>query len=597
MLLPRTSVILRWIAIFALAVVVRTWQLGELPSGLHQDESWFAYNAYLMLEDGVNIYGERWPLTVDMWGDNVSAIHSYVLMPWIAIFGPSITVYRWGIVFWSLITMALAAFFMFRLTKREPIAWLTAALFAASPWNMVMSRASSSVIIDTAVLMVGLIWLYELAQWVIKQPVLSKWGQKQWLILVAGSLGLYGWTLFNYIVYFTSRLLIPPMYVVVLLVVAFMHRKITKPLLALFLIIVAYLIFPFAVFLNTPYARGRYSETAVIASEKVKAEVFNHITKSGQAGLHPTVTYVLFNTGTLSLRELTQNYVSFFSPSVLMFHNGPPKRYYVPQGVSVTAVEYVAFFIAFAAWLMMSDTTPLRRRWRWTAVLAVALTVVAALPTALTADDFPNMQRGVIMTPFWQMTAAMGLWWLWLILIQQSWWKALPKNLSTFGRRYSIFLVIIGLLYLTQLTHFAVGYFAIMKYDEPLHRSRAAEQLAYWINENAHDASILSDHVEAAFLFPLLFKPESIFKYEVSKDHASFFKSDVLRIGNRTYVRDLCASPLLYSEQPDYYIFFTLHDECKPAQSLGLEKVFSAQYDSGDEGFGVYRRVKPIFDI
>lgn len=586
---PRTSVMLRWIVIFLIALLLRTWQLGEFPSGLHQDESWFAYNAYLMLEDGVNIYGHRWPLTVDMWGDNVSAIHSYVLMPWIALFGPSIAVFRWGIVFWSLVSMVLAAVFVYRITKREQIAWLTAALFAFSPWNIVMSRASSSVIIDTAVLLVGLIWLYELAQWVITRPALSKWTRRDWTILVGGAVGLYGWTMFNYVVYFTSRLLIPPMYLVLLAVVALINKKISKPLVALSLVVVAYLLFPFAVFLNTPYARGRYAETAVIANEKVKAEIFNHISKSGQAGLHPKVTYVLFNTGTLSARELAINYIGLLSPSVLLFQNGPPIRYHVPQGVSVTGVEYLALLLALGAWVFIKDTTPLRRRWRWAGALFVALTVIAALPSALTADDFPNLQRGVIMTPFWQMAAAMGLWWLWLMWRQQEWWRSVPKKIAQVGRRYSVLLFVAGLVSLIQLIPFSVGYFAIMKYDQPIHRSRAAEVLAYWINDNAHDARIISDHVEAAFLFPYIFKPESIFEYEVSKTGPSFFKSDVVRIGNRTYVRELCSSPLLRSEEVDYYIFFTLHEQCKQAEQMGLEKVFSAPYDSGDEGFAVYR--------
>jgi hypothetical protein len=73
--------------IIGVALLVRVLQLQNIPSGLHHDEVWFAYNAFLLAEQGTNLYNEKFPLTVDMWGEHVSAAHSYWAVPFISLFG------------------------------------------------------------------------------------------------------------------------------------------------------------------------------------------------------------------------------------------------------------------------------------------------------------------------------------------------------------------------------------------------------------------------------------------------------------------------------------------------------------------------------
>jgi hypothetical protein len=106
----------------------------------------------LLLKTGSNIYGEKWPLTVDMWGDHVSAIHSYLLVPFIAIFGSQVFAYRFGIILAGFIAAGLALWWLYQQTKNKLLVCMAAALWAISPWSIVMSRASSSVVIDSMVL-------------------------------------------------------------------------------------------------------------------------------------------------------------------------------------------------------------------------------------------------------------------------------------------------------------------------------------------------------------------------------------------------------------------------------------------------------------
>lgn len=563
--------------IFFLAAMLRWWQLAQYPTGFHQDELWFAYNGMLLKDIGTNIYGERWPLSVDMWGDHVSASHSYAAIPFFWLLGVNEFAFRSVTVVFSLLTLLGGSLLIWQLTKRKVVVLVFALLFAISPWNLVMTRASSTVIIDTFVLVILLNWWLFFLRWVGRQSALAA----QWQKVVAGSLVAYVLTIVAYFTYFTSRLLIPAFLMGISLIVFFEFRKKWQRFAILTSVMVgAYLVFPFFTFLQTPYALGRFKETTIVNSQTVQGRLFQYIARSGQAGLPPWLTRVLYNKVTVNAEAIAQQTLGLLSPSTLLFQTSPPARYHVPGGSALSYLEYFAILAALGiVFFQSSKKSPHTKI--VTAVL-LGLTVFAVIPSALTEDDFPNMQRAVLMTPFVQMVAAVGIVELW------SQWRGI---LPTSVRKSTTLFAFIILASLPTFTYFLVGYFAQARFERPHFRGRAAEELGRWINANAHDVPMAIDNVEGTFLYPYFYNQENILNEEIVKEGKYFLSNQQFSIGHRTFVKGLCTHEEMYKEKYQYIILYTFQKEPCPLPKNTFQSVYEAKYDDGNVGFTVYQRL------
>lgn len=592
-----------WLVAGLLVTIVgllgRFWQLARFPAGLHQDEAWFAYNAWLLLKNGANIYGEKWPLTVDMWGDHVSAIHSYVLIPFIALLGTNTAAFRTGIITAGVLAAVVVGWWLYRQTRNALLVLLMAVMVALSPWAIVMSRASSSVMIDSLVLAVMVLVFSQVVSRAAESGLQNRTDRTRlWL----GMTGVYLITIICYITYFTSRLLIPPYIVGLGLYHWWQYRwQWRSPLTAaIAVLLTAYLLFPFGYFLRTPYAMGRYQETAIIGSDTVTAALTAHIAQSGQAGLPIWATRLRYNKVTENLGAFWKQYVGLLSPSVMLFHNGPPARYEVLNGASMTLFEYMGVILAVAAVILIRPSTAKSKQsvvstlqtrhedLRPLLLLTLFFTLIAAVPSALTQDDYPNMQRAVIMVPWIQVVAALG----WFVAARQwlgsdDWKSNQEKRIQQFLFNPVFVVAVVLIVSAPTIIGFWYGYIAQTPYERPFHRSRAGEELAQWINANARDAKIIQEHIEGVFFYPYLFGQEDLREQVIKKPGKYFLNAEDFWIGQRHFVRDLCASPELTKESYDYYIFFTLHNRCPKVGTM--KKIFEAKYDDGSVGFTVYR--------
>ena len=73
--------------IFLVAVFIRVWQFGKIPGGINQDEAFSGYEAYSLLNYGKDSSGYANPVYFEAWGSGMNALNSYLMMPFIAIFG------------------------------------------------------------------------------------------------------------------------------------------------------------------------------------------------------------------------------------------------------------------------------------------------------------------------------------------------------------------------------------------------------------------------------------------------------------------------------------------------------------------------------
>src|SRR3989344_5210772 len=66
------------IAIIILAAILSLYKLGEVPSGLYQDETAIGYNAYSLLETGKDEHGVSYPLYFKSFGDYKLPVYIYL---------------------------------------------------------------------------------------------------------------------------------------------------------------------------------------------------------------------------------------------------------------------------------------------------------------------------------------------------------------------------------------------------------------------------------------------------------------------------------------------------------------------------------------
>lgn len=123
----------------AVGIFARGWMLQDVPGGINQDEAFGAYEAYSMLHYGMDSSGYAFPVYLNTWGSGMSALNSYLMIPFIALFGA----HTWVIRMPQFLTACFTLYVTYRLLLKlfNQKAALTGLLFLAiCPWHIMMSR-------------------------------------------------------------------------------------------------------------------------------------------------------------------------------------------------------------------------------------------------------------------------------------------------------------------------------------------------------------------------------------------------------------------------------------------------------------------------
>ncbi len=128
-----------FVIILALAVFVRIYRFGSLPDGVNQDEAYAGYEAWSLLNYGKDSFGYRFPVYFISWGSGMNVLNSYLMIPFIAVFGLKTWVIRMPQVIVAILSVIASYFIMKRLFDER--AGLAAMLIlAVAPWHVMLSR-------------------------------------------------------------------------------------------------------------------------------------------------------------------------------------------------------------------------------------------------------------------------------------------------------------------------------------------------------------------------------------------------------------------------------------------------------------------------
>lgn len=138
--IPKKAYIILLCAVGIVALFVRVYKFGSVPDGFNQDGAMAAVDAKALADYGTDRYGMRLPVHLTAWGyGQMSALLSYLMVPWIKLFGLSSVTARMTQLIASV--AALICLYLFiRDVFGKNAAIITLIFAAINPWHILQSR-------------------------------------------------------------------------------------------------------------------------------------------------------------------------------------------------------------------------------------------------------------------------------------------------------------------------------------------------------------------------------------------------------------------------------------------------------------------------
>ena len=125
--------------ILLLAAAVRLIGIGKIPGGVLPDEAYGAYNAWSLLNEGIDSRGYHFPVYFVAWGSGMSVLYSYLAIPLFALFGATTVVYRLPQAIIGILGV-YAAYVLGKEILDKRFGLLFALVLAINPWNIMNTR-------------------------------------------------------------------------------------------------------------------------------------------------------------------------------------------------------------------------------------------------------------------------------------------------------------------------------------------------------------------------------------------------------------------------------------------------------------------------
>jgi len=459
------------------AGVLRVYGLSQYPTGFHIDEASLGYNGYSLLKTGKDEHGNRFPLYVDMFGDNRPSGYHYLTIIPIAIFGLNEFATRLpGALFGTISVIAL--FFLVKvISKNNTIALLSSFLLAIAPWHVVSSRASAEAIVSLFFILSGI------------TSIVHALDKKQIRFLTIGSIFL----VMSFYFYHTSRVFVP---LLLLGIVAAKIRdsklytikfKLTGILYCIVIGLISYLLV-FVIKGGT----GRFSQVSIFGFPETKLILEEQIREDGTKNIIPFVCRFYHNKIINYVFTFTSNYLDYFTGKFLFLSGGRPLWYKVPNMGLVYLVELPFIIIGFIYLCIQKNvllTIPLI--WLFIAPIAASITV----------DDIPNIQRVMVMFPMLEVMASFGI----------------MKVISTYKHtKKKIFMILIGFGLVFNFAYFLHQYTIHGSSHETIYRFNGFKEMMQTVRAeyDKYDTIVITKSLGGIYPHVLFFMSYDPDKYQ-----------------------------------------------------------------------------------
>jgi len=368
-----------------LAGVLRISGLSQYPTGFHTDEASLGYNGYSLLKTGKDDNGNRFPLYIDIFGDNRPSGYHYLTVIPVAVFGLTEFATRLpGALFGTISVIAL--FFLVKaISKNNTIALTSSFLLAIAPWHVVSSRASAESIVSLFFIISGVTFL------------LYAFDTKRIRFLTIGSILL----ITSFFFYHTPRVFVP-LLIIGIALLKFRERKmftfkfkLTGVVCCIVIGIISFLLV-FVVNGGT----GRFSQVSIFGFPETKLILEEQIREDGTKNIIPNVCRFFHNKIINYSLTFANNYLDYFSGKFLFISGGRPLWYKVPNMGLVYLVELPFIIVGFIYLSVQKN-----------AILSIPIMwlFIAPVVASITMDDIPNVQRVMVLFPMLEVMAGFGI--------------------------------------------------------------------------------------------------------------------------------------------------------------------------------------------
>lgn len=333
--------------IFIFALLLRFYQLGINPAGLHGDAASQGYNAYSVLHTGKDKYGEVFPIIFRANGSYQPPIYTYLTIIPVSIFGNTPFSARFISAISGAILVVITYLFVSHLfyeERKHMIALISAFVIAIAPWSIQFSRLAVEANLSVTIFSLGILLLY-----------LSI--KKSYLFTIACL--IMGVTSHAY---YSERITV----ILFIITFVFLFRKNFLHKGNLFWIIIGVSIFivsqiPHVLIAFTGAFSRRFDQVSYINTQ---------INKDNS----------LFTIINNLLSIFINSYISYFSPRNLFFEGDPSLGRTLP-GLSVFYTWLIVPFFLGLKYLFKNFSSPLSK-------ILLSLLIITPIPAALTGDFF-----------------------------------------------------------------------------------------------------------------------------------------------------------------------------------------------------------------
>ncbi|OQA93451.1 MAG: hypothetical protein BWY24_00469 [Microgenomates group bacterium ADurb.Bin219] len=378
-----TGVILTLIFLFSF--FLRVYRITSFPAGFSLDEISQGYTAYSILKTSRDEWGEKLPITPRAFGDFRSPLYTYLVIPFIAIFGLNELAVRLpSAIFGSLAVLAVyllvkeLEFYGKEKVENNNFAYITAFFLAISPWHISLSRGAFEASLNTFFLSLG-IWLF--------LKGLKNWPYFFWAAIV------FGLDLFTY---YSPRFYIP----LVVFILVFFFRKDFLKAKRYFSFLSVFAVFLFLAFLTLLWGgKTRVADTSILNQTKNWQSLSERQYEAVTLGLPYERERIFNNKLSFIVNRFAKNYLGYFSLEFLFTKGVSEATYGMIPG------RGVLYF--FELPLVLLAITQIFKKREKSLTLIIVLLLFSPLAAALAKGEAAG-NRAATMLPFWQIISAYG---------------------------------------------------------------------------------------------------------------------------------------------------------------------------------------------
>lgn len=125
--------------ILLIGCLIRTVAIESYPIGLNQDEASIGYEAYSILNYGIDRNGYSFPVHFEAWGSGQNALYGYIIIPFVKLFDLNNFSVRFPMAIVGCITL-LVSYFLFNDIFDRKKSLIAIFIFAIIPWHILKSR-------------------------------------------------------------------------------------------------------------------------------------------------------------------------------------------------------------------------------------------------------------------------------------------------------------------------------------------------------------------------------------------------------------------------------------------------------------------------